>query len=58
MNPTDSETAVAASNRTAPAPVQGIRTRLVTVWLGSTALALGAMLLAPLGGSTSISLAP
>ncbi len=57
MNPTDSETAVAASNRAAPAPVQGIRTRLVTVWLGSTALALGAMLLAPLGGSTSISLA-
>jgi iron complex transport system permease protein len=57
MPSSKSETAIAASDRTVPPPVQGIRTRLITVCLGSAALALGAMLLAPLAGSTSISLA-
>jgi iron complex transport system permease protein len=57
MPSSKSETAIAASDRTVPPPVQGIRTRLIPVCLGSAALALGAMLLAPLAGSTSISLA-
>ena len=57
MTPSESETTVTTSNRAAAAPVQGIRTRLITVWIGSMTLAAGAMLLAPLAGSTSISLA-
>jgi iron complex transport system permease protein len=57
MNTTDSDAAVAASDRVAAPSVQGIRARLITVWLGSTLLAMGAVILAPLAGSTSISLA-
>ncbi len=57
MQPTNSESVVTTSERATLSPVHGIRARLVTVWLGSGALALGAVLLAPLAGSTSISLA-
>ena len=57
MTPSDSDTTVTATNRAAAAPVQGIRARLITVWIGSMTLAAGAMLLAPLAGSTSMSLA-
>jgi iron complex transport system permease protein len=57
MTPSDSDTTVTATNRAAAAPAQGIRARLITVWIGSMTLAAGAMLLAPLAGSTSISLA-
>jgi iron complex transport system permease protein len=44
------------AGETMPARLKSIRGRIVTAWLGSTALALGAILLAPLVGSTSISL--
>jgi ABC-type Fe3+-siderophore transport system permease subunit len=57
MQPTNSESVVTTSERATLSSVHGIRARLVTVWLGSGALALGAVLLAPLAGSTSISLA-
>src|SRR5262245_22811250 len=56
MRPIDTDTVVAGPDRAAR-PIHGIRARLVTVWVGSTMLAVGAMLLGPLGGSTSISLA-
>ena len=57
MPPTNGESVVSAPDRAAHPTIQGIRARLVTVCLGSVALALGAMVLAPLAGSTSISLA-
>ena len=57
MPPTNGESLVSAPDRAAHPTIPGIRARLVTVCLGSVALALGAMVLAPLAGSTSISLA-
>ena len=48
MAPSDSDTSVTATSDAAAVAVQGIRSRLLTVWIGSTTLAVGAMLLAPL----------